>query len=145
MGPQPLTVSPELVLELEGLGLTFMAEILEAAIQRRPENIEALAELGHVYTRQGRIEKGLGVDRELVRLSPDNPTAHYNLSCSLALTGATDAALESLGRAIEHGYDDPEFLMQDEDLAPLRADPRFQALVQRLRETRAGRSDPTLF
>jgi Flp pilus assembly protein TadD len=138
VGPQPLHVSPELAFELEGLGQCFLAEILEAAIQRRPDNIEALAELGHVYTRQGRIEKGLEVDRELVRLSPDNPTAHYNLACSLALTGAHAPAIESLRQAIELGYDDPDFLSQDEDLAALRGDSRFQELLQRLRERALG-------
>jgi Flp pilus assembly protein TadD len=138
VGTQPLSLTPEFALQLDGLGLSFMAEILEAAIERRPENLAALAELGHVYTRQGRVEKGLAVDRELVRLSPDNPTAHYNLACSLALTGSTDPAIESLRRAIELGYDDPEFLTQDKDLDALRDDPRFQALVQSLRERALG-------
>ena len=135
MGPQPAIVTPELALELEKLGLSFLAEILEAEVQRHPENADALAELGHVYTRQGRTQKGLDVDRTLVRLAPHNPTAHYNLACSLALTGESDLALESLERAIERGYDDPEFMSRDDDLASLRHDARFQALVQRLRES----------
>jgi hypothetical protein len=140
VGTQPLSLSPVLSLELDQLGLTFLAEFLETAIERRPENVEALAELGHVYTRQGKIDKGLTVDRELVRRWPDNPTAHYNLACSLALSGIIEPSLDSLVRAIELGYDDPEFLSRDEDLVALRAHPRFQALVQMLRERALGGS-----
>jgi Flp pilus assembly protein TadD len=138
VGSQPAFVTPELALELDRLGLTFLAEILEAEVERHPDNIDALAELGHVYTRQGRMEKGLCVDRRLVRLSPGNPTAHYNLACSLALTGELGAAIDALELAIEHGYDDPEFMSQDDDLASLRQDARFQALLQRLRERALG-------
>jgi len=138
MGPQPAIVTPELALELEKLGLSFLAEILAAELERHPENMEALAELGHVYTRRGETQKGLEVDRTLVRLAPHNPSAHYNLACSLALTGQSDLALDSLERAIERGYDDPEFMSGDDDLASLRHDARFQALVQRLRERALG-------
>ena len=42
--------------------------------------------LGGLYTKQGRIADGLKMDRKLVRLRPDNATAHYNLACSLALS-----------------------------------------------------------
>jgi Flp pilus assembly protein TadD len=138
VGSQPEIVTPKLAHELDRLGLSFLAEILEAEVERHPENVEALAELGHVYTRQGRNEKGLAVDRKLVSLSPRNPTAHYNLACSLALTGDADLAIESLRQAIEHGYDDPDFMGQDEDLASLRADARFQTLLRRLRERALG-------
>ena len=138
MGPQPAIVTPELALELSKLGLSFLAEILEAEVQRHPENVEALAELGHIYTRQGRTEKGLSVDRALVRLAPHNPTAHYNLACSLALTGEHELALASLEHAIERGYDDADFMSQDEDLASLRHDDRFVALLQRLRARALG-------
>jgi Flp pilus assembly protein TadD len=131
-------VSPELALELDGLGLTFLAEFLETAVARRPENVEALAELGHVYTRQGRIDKGLAVDRELVRLWPENPTSHYNLACSLALSGSIEESLDALERTIELGYDDADFLMRDQDLAAVRSHPRFQSLVQMLRERALG-------
>ena len=57
---------------------------------------------------------------------------HYNLACSLALTGEHDDALTVLERAIELGYDDAEHLVEDADLASIRAAPRFQACVRAL-------------
>ena len=113
-------------------GLEFLAEFLGTAIKHRPDNVEALAELGHVYTRLGRLKEGLEVDRLLVRLVPDNPTVHYNLACSLALSGAPTEALDALETAVRLGYKDADFLVEDGDLASVRKDPRFAALLRKL-------------
>ncbi len=114
------------------LGLAFLADFLETAVRHSPENVEALAELGHVYTRLGRFVEGLEVDRRLVGLVPTNPTVHYNLACSLALSGLADPAQTSLEAAVELGYTDGEFMTGDEDLKILWGTPRFEALVARL-------------
>lgn len=121
---------------LDRCGLEFMAEFLSVEARRNPANVESLAELGHALTRLGRHEEGLAVDQRLVRLAPDNSTVHYNLACSLALLERTDEALDALERAVELGYDDAEHLVQDQDLAALRGEPRFEELVRRLRVAR---------
>ena len=117
---------------LDALGLEFLAGILEVELGRHPENIAALIELGHVYTRARRYEKGLEVDRELVRRCPDDPTTHYNLACSLALLEKSPEAFDELERAVALGYVDVEHLLADEDLASLRGSARFETIVQAL-------------
>jgi tetratricopeptide (TPR) repeat protein len=124
--------APELAPVLDALGLEFLSGFLEVELSRHPENLGALVELGHVYTRARQYEKGLAVDREIVRRCPEDPTARYNLACSLALTGEPEVAVTELERAIELGYDDAEHLLADEDLASLRERPRFRALVESL-------------
>lgn len=111
-----------------------MARILEIETARRPGNLEALAELGHIYTSLGRYAEGLAVDRRLARLMPTSPTVYYNLACSLALLGQTEESLNALEQAVEFGYDDADFLRSDEDLRALRDNPRFERLLGRLRE-----------
>ncbi len=128
--------APHLAPAFEALGLEFLAGILQVEVSRHPENLGALAELGHVYTRARLYEKGLEVDRELVRRCPANPMTHYNLACSLALLGRTEASLEELERAIALGYDDVDHLLADEDLTSLRGVARFQALVRALTSSR---------
>ncbi|MFN0243167.1 MAG: TPR end-of-group domain-containing protein [Planctomycetota bacterium] len=118
--------------QIDRLGWTFLADILEIETARHPGNLEALAELGHVYTRQGEYARGLAIDRRLVTLLPEDPTAHYNLACSLALLGSAAEALDELESAVRLGYDDAEHLTADEDLVSLRGDPRFVALLERL-------------
>ena len=134
--PPALPLSQEARQVFEDLGLDFLREFLEVELTRHPENVDALAELGQIYTRLGRWDDGLAVDRRLVGLLPDNPTAHYNLGCSQALLGREEEALASLEQAVELGYDDPEFMQADDDLASLRERGRFRALLERIR---AGR------
>ena len=111
------------------LGQEFLASIYGVAARRQPENLEVLAELGHVYTRLGRYEEGLEVDMRLVAHAPEDPLHRYNLACSLALLGRTDSALDALEHAVDLGYDDLKFLAADEDLSSLREHPRFVALI----------------
>ena len=129
-----LNLTPDQSSDLDQLGWQFLADILEAEIERHPRNVEALAELGQIYTRQGRIERGLAVDRELVRLVPESPTVHYNLACSFALLGAKRDALAALEKSIELGYDDPDYMQNDADLSSVADEERFQMLLRKLRE-----------
>ena len=64
--------------------------------------------------------------------APNDPTAHYNLGCSLALVGRVEEALDALEQAEDLGYDDAEHLLADEDLASLRGESRFRSLAERL-------------
>lgn len=128
---------PALDRHLENLGREFLIAFLEAAIGRDPENVDALAELGHAYTAQGRYEDGLRVDQRLVRLMPDHPIVHYNLGCSLALLGRREAALEAIEEAVARGFDDLGVMLNDEDLVSLRDDRRFQQLAATLEQARS--------
>lgn len=134
-----MKIQQELHHRLHGLGQAFLVEFYEAELTRHPENLQALAELGHLHTLQGNLERGLAIDRRLVRLVPEDPTARYNLACSLALTGRRDEALDCLELAVQLGYDEPAHLLQDEDLASLRGEPRFQTLVARLTAEHSAR------
>jgi adenylate cyclase len=131
-GQAPLGVDRRLRERLEHVGQEFLARILRSETEIHPANLEALAGLAHCLTALGRLEEGLVVDRRLVALSPDDPNAHYNLACSLALLGHKLEALDALEAAAALGYDDGEHLLGDEDLAALRDEPRFKALARKL-------------
>lgn len=136
MQSEPLPISRKLRAEIDRLGDEFLVAFYEVEVARHPRNLDVLAELGQVLTRLGHYEKGLAVDRQLVRLVPENPTVHYNLACSLARLDRRDEALDALEHAVTRGYADAEFMQSDEDLESLRGESRFQELVRRL-ETRA--------
>ena len=126
-------VSQDLRQTLDELGSRFLREFLEVEISRHPVNVEALAVLGQVYTIRGEWEAGLEVDLRLVELVPQSSTAYYNLACSYALLGRNQEAIDSLEQAVKLGYDDGDFMLQDEDLASLREEKRFRALLERIR------------
>jgi len=111
----------------------FEIEFFEAVHRRCPGYIDVVGLLGGLYTKAGRIADGLRMDRKLVRLEPDNPTAHYNLACSLALCKKRPDALRSLRKALSLGYDDLDWMEQDPDLEILKDDPEFRKLLSRLK------------
>lgn len=61
---------------------------------------------------------------------PGNPGIHFNLACVESLAGRRDAAFEHLREAVARGDERmPRLARTDEDLAPLRDDPRFEEIV----------------
>ena len=137
MHRESLHLSAELQRALERAGERFLAEFYQVEISRHPDNVDALAELGELLTRSGEYERGLEVDRQLVRLVPGNPTVHYNLACSLARLERREEALDALEEAARLGYVDHEFMLADADLESLRGEQRFRSLVERLASTEA--------
>jgi tetratricopeptide (TPR) repeat protein len=111
--------------------LAFEISFYEGILTEDPDFVDALLPLAEAYTRAGLHGKGLEADRRLARLCPKNPTVHYNLACSYALTGHPDEALAALEHAIELGYRDADFMLKDKDLASLHDDERFARLLAR--------------
>ncbi len=85
--------------------------MLDLAMQRRLEEVEAL------------LLRAL--------LDPDTQTAvmHYHLASVRAVLGKTEAALESLSRAVDSGFVDETQMRGNPDFASLRDRPRFEELV----------------
>ncbi|PTY06988.1 hypothetical protein DB347_10360 [Opitutaceae bacterium EW11] len=110
----------------------FEIGFFESVLRRDPKYTEVIEILGGLYTKTGRIADGLRMDRKLVRLMPGNATAHYNLACSLALSRRPGDAIRSLRRAIDLGYNDVDWLIQDPDLEGLKEHPEFQRLLSKL-------------
>lgn len=110
----------------------FEIRFFESILRRHPKYADVIEILGELYTKSGRIEDGLRMDRRLVRLLPENPNAYYNLACSLALKKRDSEALTNLRKAISLGYDDFDWLMQDPDLENLKGNPSFRKLISTL-------------
>ena len=111
----------------------FEMSFYESVLSRDSSYTEVIEILGGLYTKHGRIADGLKMDRKLVKLQPANATAHYNLACSLALSHRKSDALRSLRHAIELGYRDYDWMMQDPDLEELKRHPNFVALLHQLK------------
>lgn len=114
----------------------FEIRFYESVLRRNPRYTTVVELLGGLYTRTGRISEGLKMDRRLVKLQPDNSTAHYNLACSLALLKRKSEALRELQQAVSLGYHDFDWMQQDPDLDGLKPHPDFQALLASLKPQR---------
>lgn len=128
--------SPARSLREEILG--FEIPFFEGLIRRLPKDIPSLEILANHYTSAGMVEKGLRLDRRIVRLDPQNPTAHYNLACSLCLSQRKRDALNALRQAWEYGYDNLDWLLRDEDLADMAGYRPFHDFIDEVRSQRSG-------
>ena len=113
----------------------FELGFFESLHQRMPKDLRVVSILAHLYTETGRIDAGLKMDRKLVRLSPQDPTAHYNLACSLALKLRQADAVAALRQAIELGYDDFDWMQHDPDLKDLQD---YSGFLQLLADLKIG-------
>jgi Flp pilus assembly protein TadD len=111
----------------------FEMAFYESVLKRDPSYADVVEILGGLYTKHGRIAEGLKMDRRLVRLQPQNATAHYNLACSLALSKRKGDALRTLRRAVKLGYKDFDWMQQDPDLDGLKKQPAFTELLEQLK------------
>ena len=119
--------------------LDIEIQFLEGVIERDRRYVEALQLLGDDYTRRGRFEDGLNVDRRLARLCPSDPLVHYNLACSFSLTKEFRKAANALRKAIHYGYRDFDHLRKDSDLEPLRQNEIYAGIEQEIAELEANR------
>jgi dienelactone hydrolase len=68
-----------------------------------------------------------------VEAKPDSAPLWYNLACACARSGDPGEAVEALEHAVQAGYRDLAYLEADADLESIRGEPRYRALVERLR------------
>jgi len=93
----------------------------------RAFTLGATARLG-LGDRRGALDWG----ERALQIAPDEPMVLYNVACIHTLAGEPDRALELLGRAIDEGFGHKAWIEHDSDLATLRDDPAYQALLARL-------------
>jgi serine/threonine-protein kinase len=87
---------------------------------------------GHTLARLGRVDEARKVLAEL-GLAASGAPANYEAGVIHAALGETDQAFACLNRAVDLYETATLWLEVDDRLAPLRPDPRFSGLLQRLR------------
>jgi len=110
----------------------FEIGFFESLHRRMPKDVKTASILAHLYTEVGQVDDGLRMDRKLVRLTPEDPTAHYNLACSLALKKRFSDAVIALRAAVELGYKDFKWMREDPDLTELQEFPAYLRFIAEL-------------
>ena len=82
------------------------------------------------WRQKGNIKKAAEILKAAVQRYPDQAVLHYDLACYLALLGEKEDALKALERALHLDAGLKELAKKDDDLKPLRSDPRFEKLVR---------------
>jgi adenylate cyclase len=127
---------------LAGLGQTDLSnevareaiKVIENHLKWSPDDARAfylgagsLQQIGERDRAERWIGKALAID-------PTDSVVLYNAGCFYSLSGQTSKALNCLESAVIHGAISGSWMEHDDDLAVLREEPRFQALLKQLQQ-----------
>jgi tetratricopeptide (TPR) repeat protein len=101
-------------------------------LKDNPDNAFAWNRLGTSQVQQKKYAEAVRSFERAIEIGGGAAVDFYNLACAYALSGAPDAALDNVERAIGAGLKRREQYEADPDLASLRELPRFKALMQSL-------------
>ncbi|MDX1380148.1 MAG: tetratricopeptide repeat protein [Xanthomonadales bacterium] len=107
-------------------------ECVERHVDLHPDDGRALTFGAYALVEMGQPDRARDWAERALEADRDEPAIVYNVACMYSLLGENDRSFELLDRAISHGYGHRAWLEHDSDLMPLRDDPRFQVLLERL-------------
>jgi tetratricopeptide (TPR) repeat protein len=95
-------------------------------------NLVVKTELAHAYAVAGNLAEARKILKEVQASNKAGALSAYHIAAVHAGLGDQDAAFEQLEKALEERADRMAYLKVDPRLKPLRNDPRFAQLAQRL-------------
>jgi TolB-like protein/Tfp pilus assembly protein PilF len=107
-------------------------EVLERHLKMNPDDARAYHLGAGTLVALGEIDRAKRWLHRAIEIDPDDPIVQYNVACNLATLGETDDAIRYLTRVVETRAISAAWIRNDEDLASLRGDPRFEKLMQTL-------------
>jgi adenylate cyclase len=113
----------------------------EAILATEPDHSGALGMMVSALVRLGEGDRAHQWARWATLFDPDNNRLHYNLACALARIGDADGAcdlLDNIIGSLAGGW--LRWIEGDTDLDPIRAHPRFTAVMARARARAAQES-----
>ncbi|HYK00137.1 MAG TPA: DJ-1/PfpI family protein [Thermoanaerobaculia bacterium] len=106
--------------------------IYRSMIAANPNDAEAWLQLGRQLHQLERYPEAVVAHAEAAKGEAQRPTALFNLSCAYALIGEREKAIDAASKAFEAGFRTKYYFENDADLASVRDDPRFKALLAKL-------------
>jgi len=106
---------------------------MDARLAVQPDDVRALHLAAVLSGRLGQRERALTYIRRVEQLRPDEFATAYNVACAYAVLEMREEALAALDRAVSNGRGDLGWIEHDPDFDALRGDPRYDAIVGRLR------------
>jgi serine/threonine protein kinase/Tfp pilus assembly protein PilF len=119
---------PDKVLESFTRGLAVAKKHLEF----NPEDARAWYLGAHAQLSLGEKDEALEWCERAMKLSPDDAATLYNAGCLFCIMEEYDKCFQCLEAAVDNGFAHPQWLENDPDLEPVRKDPRYRKLLDRL-------------
>jgi adenylate cyclase len=107
-------------------------QALERRLALDPDDSYASDHAAGVLMLLGRKDEANRLLERAIALRPDDYRTLYTAACTASLGGEYERALDFLDRAVGIGRGHREWILNDNDLAPLHEYPRFKEIVARL-------------
>lgn len=110
-------------------------QVLRKIIEDGTGSAIIYAKLGQIQYANGNIRETIETYEKLITLKNayPKPSYLYTLACLYVKINDADKAIETITKAIAHGYDDRQQLEKDPQLDRLRADKRFNKLLLKMK------------
>jgi len=105
----------------------------ERVLRLNPADGRALSLCSLALYEDGQTERALEWSRRSLELYPDDMSTLINAACLNTRIGDKEAAMQHLERAFSRGWGKRDWIEHDPDYDPLRDDPRFQRLLEKLK------------
>jgi hypothetical protein len=114
------------------------ADDFRALTESDPKDAQAWLHLGYALHAQGKLDEALPIHLKAAEFAAIKGTASYNAACVYALKKDVEQAITWLNNAVAARFADVNTLTTDGDLASVRGDSRFAAIVERARSNAAS-------
>jgi Tetratricopeptide repeat. len=118
--------------EREHITLHRSWQALERRLAINPDDSYASDHAAGVLMLLGRRDEANRLLDRALAMRPDDYRTLYTAACTASLGGEYERALDFLDRAVATGRGHREWILNDNDLAPLRDHPRFRQILARL-------------
>jgi non-specific serine/threonine protein kinase len=108
-------------------------DIIEKHLETTPDDFRALYMGARALVVDGQVTRGLEWAERAAAAHPEDGVTLYNVACIHAKAGKAETAIDYLERAVSAGFTRLEWIVNDNDLALLHQNQRFQNLVQSLK------------
>lgn len=95
-----------------------------------------LSDEGYKFLDEGLLDSAIARFMEQETVIPGGKMSDFNMACAYARNDSADQAFEYLNKAADKGWDQTDYLEWDEDIQHLADDPRFETVLNRVKENK---------
>jgi serine/threonine protein kinase/tetratricopeptide (TPR) repeat protein len=110
------------------------SEAVFKRVRSNPDDTRALTMGASILVALGEPERAMEWIERALAIDPEEPIIQYNSACAYVNLNKFEEALNCLELAVGQSSLSREWVLNDPDLDPLRADPRFKALLDESNE-----------